>query len=76
MWLFDRAAGTLFLAGATLIAAGRVLVGAHYPLDVIAGCAVGLGSALVVVKLAQPLIDFLVGLVARVTDPLLRPFYR
>jgi PAP2 superfamily protein len=37
---FDRVAGGMFLAAAAVIGVGRVLVGAHYPADVLAGCLV------------------------------------
>src|SRR5256884_1482632 len=56
VFLFDRAAGALFLAAAVAIAAGRVLVGVHYPADVVAGCLVGPAAGLVVVRLARPLL--------------------
>ena len=75
-FLFDRAVGSVFLAAAVVIGAGRVFIGAHYPLDVLAGCLVGLASALVLVRVARPLIDRLVGLVERATDPLLAPIWR
>jgi membrane-associated phospholipid phosphatase len=58
------------------IGVGRVVIGEHYPLDVVAGCFVGLGAALLVVKLARPAIAWLVRLVERVTDPLLAPLWR
>jgi undecaprenyl-diphosphatase len=74
--MFDRLAGALFLAAAALIGLGRVLVGVHYPGDVLAGALVGLACALVVVKLARPLLGFLVRLAERVTDPLLASFWR
>jgi undecaprenyl-diphosphatase len=67
--LFDRVAGGLFLALAVLIGIGRVVIGAHYPGDVLAGLAVGLASALIVVLVARPVIAFLVRVVQRVTDP-------
>jgi len=76
VFLFDRLVGSLFLAAAVLISAGRVIVGAHYPLDVIAGLAVGVACALVVVKLAAPIMRLLVRIVERVTDPILRPVWR
>src|SRR6266545_894098 len=60
---FDRVAGMLFLAAAFIIAVGRVAIGAHYPADVAAGTLVGLGAALVVVRLGRPLVSFVVGLV-------------
>jgi undecaprenyl-diphosphatase len=74
--LFDRVAGGIFLAAAVAISAGRVFVGEHYPLDVIAGCLVGLAAALLVVKVGRPLIAWLVRLVERVTDPVLAPLWR
>jgi|SRR5215218_4054151 len=55
---------------------GRVFIGAHYPSDVLASCLVGLGSALVLVRVAGPWIRWLVRLVERATDPLLAPIWR
>jgi undecaprenyl-diphosphatase len=74
--MFDRLVGSLFLAAAVLVAAGRVLIGVHYPGDVLAGLLVGLAAAIVVVRLARPLLAFLVRIVERVTDPLLAPLWR
>jgi undecaprenyl-diphosphatase len=76
VFFFDRVVGTLFIVAATLIAAGRVLVGAHYPADVLAGCAVGLACAVMVVRLARPLLTLCVRLVERVTDPVVAPAWR
>jgi undecaprenyl-diphosphatase len=76
VFFFDRIAGALFLFAATLIAAGRVFVGAHYPADVLAGFAVGLACAVVVVRLARPLLASCVRLLERLTDPLLAPAWR
>ena len=75
-FLFDRVVGSVFLAAAVVIGVGRVFIGAHYPLDIFAGCLVGLASALLVARVASPLIDRLVGLVERATDPLLAPLWR
>jgi undecaprenyl-diphosphatase len=74
--MFDRLVGSLFLAAATLIAVGRVFVGAHYPADVLASAIVGIAAAIVVVKLARPVVAWLVHLFERVTDPLVRPLRR
>jgi membrane-associated phospholipid phosphatase len=74
--LYDRLVGALFVIGAALIAAGRVIVGAHYPLDVLAGVVVGLAAAVVGVKLARPVLAFLVRIVERLTDPVVRPAWR
>ena len=71
---FDTAVGAVFLVAAVLIAAGRVLIGAHSPGDVLAS-AVALVSALVVVKLARPLVAWIVRLVVRGTDPVLGRVY-
>src|ERR671936_293035 len=54
--VFDPVAGALFTAAAALIGLGRILVGVHYPGDIVAGALVGLAAALVVVKLARPLL--------------------
>ncbi|HEX5450435.1 MAG TPA: phosphatase PAP2 family protein [Gaiellaceae bacterium] len=74
--LLDSFAGVLFLSLAVLIAVGRVIVGEHFPGDVLAGAVIGTVSAYVVVTFARPLIRFLVRLVERVTDPILRPLWR
>lgn len=74
--LIDPVVGTLFVILAILIGIGRVVIGAHYPGDVLAGIGVGLVCAVVVVRLARPLIAFLVRLVERLTDPLLAPLWR
>jgi undecaprenyl-diphosphatase len=74
--LLDPFAGALFLVLAVLIAVGRVVIGEHYPGDVLAGAAIGTVSALVVVRLARPVIAFLVRLVERATDPVLSLAWR
>lgn len=74
--LFDQMVGSIFVAAAAAIAVGRVFVGAHYPADVLAGALLGLGAALFVIRAGRPVIEWLVRLVERVTDPLLAPFWR
>lgn len=74
--LIDPLAGALFLVLAALITVGRVVVGEHYPGDVLAGAFIGTVCALIVVRLARPVIAFLVRLVERVTDPVLRTVWR
>jgi undecaprenyl-diphosphatase len=74
--LFDPLVGAAYLALAVLIAVGRVIIGAHYPGDVLAGAGVGLFSALIVVRVARPVIAFLVRIVERVTDPIAAPAWR
>ena len=76
VFLFDRFVGSVFLVAAVVVGAGRVFIGAHYPLDVAAGCLVGLASALLIVRFARPFVSWLVRLVERATDPLLAPFWR
>ncbi|MHB8643174.1 MAG: phosphatase PAP2 family protein [Gaiellaceae bacterium] len=73
--LVDRVAGWLFVAAAVLITIGRVVVGAHYPGDVAAGLLVGAASALLVVRLGRPVLEPLVRLVSRLTDPVLAPLW-
>jgi undecaprenyl-diphosphatase len=73
---FDLPVGIVFLIAALLIAAGRVLMGAHYPGDVGASVLVAGASAFVVVRFGRPVVLYLVRLVERVTDPLLRPLWR
>jgi undecaprenyl-diphosphatase len=74
--LVDRVVGALFVAAAAALAVGRVIVGAHYPADVVAGCLVGLASALVVHRLAPRLLRPAVRWASRVIDPLLAPLWR
>lgn len=74
--MFDRLVGSLFLVAAGLIGIGRVFIGAHYPADVLAGLCVGIGSAVLVVKLGRPAIGWLVRVVEQATDPVLRPLWR
>lgn len=74
--MFDPVVGAAFLALAILIGIGRVIVGAHYPGDVVAAVGVGVACAVVVVRLARPLVAAAVRVVERVTDPLLAPLWR
>ena len=73
---FDLPVGIAFLLVAVLIAVGRVFVGAHYPGDVAASVVVAAVSAVVVVRFGRSLVAFLVRIVERVTDPVLRPLWR
>ena len=74
--LLDPLVGAAFLVLAILIAVGRVVIGEHYPGDVLAGAAIGTVCALVVVRLARPVIAQLVRLVERVTDPVVAVAWR
>jgi undecaprenyl-diphosphatase len=74
--IIDPFVGAFFIVLAVLIAVGRVVVGEHYPGDVIAGAAIGTLSALVVIRLARPVIALLVRLIERATDPVLALVWR
>jgi undecaprenyl-diphosphatase len=74
--IIDPFVGAFFIVLAVLIAVGRVVVGEHYPGDVIAGAAIGTLSALVVIRLARPVIALLVRLIERATDPVLALAWR
>jgi len=74
--LFDRLVGTGFLVAASAVALGRVVVGAHYPADVLAGALLGAGCALVLWRAGRPLIRRAVAMVQRVSDPLLARAWR
>jgi undecaprenyl-diphosphatase len=67
---FDTVAGVVFLVVAAIIGVGRLFIGAHYPGDVLAGVAVGLFAALVVLRLLPRFVAWVVGYVERLTDPL------
>ena len=69
--LIDTGVGVAFLVLAVLIAVGRVIVGEHYPADVLGSTLIGIAVAFVVVRPGRPVIDFLARIVERVTDPLL-----
>jgi undecaprenyl-diphosphatase len=74
--LIDPFVGAAFVALAVLIAVGRVVVGEHYPGDVLGGAVVGSVAALVVVRVGKPLVVAIARVVERATDPLVRPFWR
>jgi undecaprenyl-diphosphatase len=74
--MFDPIAGAVFLVAAVLIALGRILIGAHYPGDVLASLVIAAVSALVVVRLGRPVVVWSARLVERATDPLVRPLRR
>ena len=51
IWAVNRRVGALLYAGATLYAFARVYAGVHYPLDVVAGAAIGIVVAWLVWRL-------------------------
>ena len=75
IYLVDRRIGRLFLAIATLIAVGRLLVGAHYPSDVLGSLVISLAAAVIVVALGGPLLRRVVRLLERISDPLVGPLH-
>jgi undecaprenyl-diphosphatase len=70
IFFVSRRVGAVALAVATLIALSRVLLGVHYPSDVIAGAAVGALSAIVVARIASGWVAAAVALLSRVSDPI------
>ena len=73
--MFDPLVGAIFLVGAALIAIGRILIGAHYPGDVLASLVIAAVSSVVVVRLGRPVVAYLVRLFERLTDPLVGRFW-
>ena len=76
IYFVDRRIGRLFLVVAALIAAGRVVVGAHYLTDVLASVVVGAVAAALVVWLGRPLIHRVVLVLERLSDPFVDAVYR
>ena len=67
--LFHRRLGLLLLAVAAGVGVDRVLVGVHYPIDVVAGAFVGTVAALLVATAGRPYVTWVVRLASRVSDP-------
>jgi len=76
IYFIDRRVGRFFVAVAALIAAGRVLVGAHYPSDVLASLVVSVIAAYIVVRFGRPLLNRSVRLLERVSDPVVGPVHK
>ena len=72
IFFVDRRVGRFFLGVAALIAVGRIVVGAHYPTDVLASLVVGAGAAALIVFAGRRPLFRLVLLLERVSDPLVR----
>jgi undecaprenyl-diphosphatase len=75
VYAFDRRVGRVFIAIATLIAVGRMIVGAHYLTDILASLGVALVSAFLVWRFGRPLLYRGIVLLERLTDPLVRRFH-
>lgn len=71
-----RRAGVWFLVAAAAVGISRILIGLHYPGDVVAGAAVGFSAAWVVHRVARRPLMAIVERVSRLTDPLVRPMWR
>src|SRR5581483_4848206 len=56
--VFHRRAGSLLLLGAACIAADRIFVGVHYPVDVLASLLVGAGAAAIVTTVGRPSVSW------------------
>jgi undecaprenyl-diphosphatase len=65
VWLVDRRLGVVTAALALVMAATRVYVGAHFPLDVAAGLALGAAVALLSWGIVRPWCERLVGQLSR-----------
>jgi len=76
IYFVDKRVGRIFLVVATLIAAGRVVVGAHYLTDVLASLVISATVAYLVARFGRPLLLRLAILLERLTDPLVAPFQR
>jgi undecaprenyl-diphosphatase len=76
IYFIDRRVGRFFILVAALIAAGRVLVGAHYVTDVLASLAIAVVVAYVITRFGRPLLDRGVRLLERLSDPLVGPVHR
>jgi undecaprenyl-diphosphatase len=76
IYFVNRRVGRLFIAVAILIAAGRVLVGAHYPSDVLASLVISAIVAYLIVRFGRPLLDRGVLLLERASDPVVEPLHK
>ena len=76
VFFLSRRAGIGFLLAAAAIGLDRVMIGLHYPGDILAGLLVGLAAAALIRTLGQRPLRKTVALVSRLTDPLVRPLWR
>jgi membrane-associated phospholipid phosphatase len=80
LWLFSRPGSSrkwkLACASALASAGLALLIGAHYPADVLAGCLVGFASAILAARLARPVMERVVRQLERITDPVLASIWR
>src|SRR3954467_6151644 len=76
IYFVDRRIGRFFIAVASLIALGRVLVGAHYLTDVLASFVISAIVAYLIVRFGRALLDGCVRLLERLSDPLVEPIHK
>ena len=76
IYVIDKRVGRFFLAVATLIAFGRMVVGAHYLTDILASAVISAIVAILVARFGQSLLLRLAILLERASDPLVTPFHR
>jgi len=76
IYFIDKRVGKIFLVVATLIAAGRVVVGAHYLTDVLASAVISAVVAGLVARFGKPLLLRVTIVLERVSDPVVAPFHR
>ena len=60
VWVVNRRLGTAVLVGAAVLGVSRVYAGVHYPLDVLAGAAIGIVVAFLTLGLRELLMPILV----------------
>lgn len=72
IWLVNRKLGVVAVVAAVVLAFARVYVGAHYPLDVLAGLALGAVVSMVGYAVARPVLR---RVVARATKSRLRVLF-
>src|SRR3954463_15251064 len=72
VFFVSRRAGWFFLAFAGLVAVSRVMAGMHYPTDVLASLVVSVAAGYLTARVAmERLLVPMIGLVSKVTDPVL-----
>jgi undecaprenyl-diphosphatase len=76
IYFIDKRVGRIFLVAASLIAAGRVVIGAHYLSDVLASLVISAIVAALVARFGRGSLLRLAILLERISDPIVRPFHR
>ena len=54
VFLYNKKAGLIFIFASFLITISRIIVGVHWPADIIAGALVGIVSSCIIVKIFKP----------------------